>query len=230
MGSFPKSSSSSAGSRRAGASGGAREGRFRQSRMARIDWGPWMAASCRSLPPQRGHANASTANTLWSSSAHESLRARGRDGLRGCRPFVASLHAASLLIGLRASPRGSGSARSGAGFCGASGTPGPIATGSCGGSPTPRPAVLTSCPSGLATAAASDIYVRAARARRVTWPEISAELGVPDSAGGVTRTRARGRVRPFSGKLGGFGVWSFQVGDEVCRSGDTVPGLRWHSG
>lgn len=36
---------------------GGRESRFRQSRMARVDWGPWVAASCRSLPPQRGHAN-----------------------------------------------------------------------------------------------------------------------------------------------------------------------------
>ena len=135
MGSSPKSSSSSVGSRPAGASGGAREGRFRQSRMARIDWGFWMAASSRSLPPQRGHANASAADTLWSSSAHGSLR--GRDGLRGCRPCEASLHAASLLIGLRASPRGSGSARSGAGFCGASGTS-TYAPSGPGASPGPR--------------------------------------------------------------------------------------------
>ena len=137
MGSSPKSGSSSVGSRRAGASDGARGGRSRQSRTARITSGSWMAASSRSLPPQRGHANASAENTLWSSSAQDSLRARGRDGLRGCRPCVASLHAASLLIGLRASPRGSGSARSGAGFCGASGSstyapPGP------GASPGPR--------------------------------------------------------------------------------------------
>ena len=63
----------------------------------------------------------------------------------------------------------------------------------------------------------------------VAGPELQA-LGVPDSAGGVTGTRARGRVQPFSGKLGGVWVGSFLVGDEVCRPGDTVAGLRWHSG
>jgi hypothetical protein len=51
--------------------GGARHGRPRCSRMARIAPGVWIAARILIRPPQRGHSRASTAKTLWISSAQD---------------------------------------------------------------------------------------------------------------------------------------------------------------
>ncbi len=71
----PKPSSRSVGSGEgAGVSGGARELRPRQSRMARITSGWSMAAKIRIRPPQRSHRKASMANTRRSSSADEQGR------------------------------------------------------------------------------------------------------------------------------------------------------------
>src|SRR5438552_18656520 len=50
--------------RRAGASGGGREGRPRQSRIMRARDGSSIAARIRIRPPQRGHSSTSTAKIL----------------------------------------------------------------------------------------------------------------------------------------------------------------------
>src|SRR5213594_3406989 len=50
--------------RRAGASGGGREGRPRQSRILRATDGSSIAARIRIRPPQRGHSSTSTAKIL----------------------------------------------------------------------------------------------------------------------------------------------------------------------
>ena len=50
--------------RRAGATGGGREGRPRQSRILRATAGSSIAARIRIRPPQRGHSSTSTAKIL----------------------------------------------------------------------------------------------------------------------------------------------------------------------
>jgi len=61
----------------AGASGGARAGRPRHSRMRRAIAGSSIAAIRRSVAPQCGQRRASMLKTRWSSAAHLSRRGRG---------------------------------------------------------------------------------------------------------------------------------------------------------
>lgn len=94
-----KSEAHSSASGTAGAVGGARLGSSRQSRIACVTWGGWIAASSHIRPPQRGHSSTSTAKTRRRSSAQASRRGRragspgageGSSGLRGVRVGGAS--------------------------------------------------------------------------------------------------------------------------------------------
>ena len=76
--------SPSASSSWGAASGGAREGRSRHSRMVCVASGAWITATSRMRQPQRGHSSTSIAKTRRSRSAHATRRRR-RDGSR-CGP------------------------------------------------------------------------------------------------------------------------------------------------